>query len=219
MKLILKSLVNNEYIESKSFQIFEPYQNILEELPNLKKPITADLIANREKINSRELVKLIINLEKLDIKLVNIYSDYRETILSGKSLKINSTLIDYKKHNHEKFLNPLKEQKDILHKGTVRSGNRISSNGDLFIVGDVNPGAIISAKNSIYVWGKLLGIAVAGEDGNKNASISSLYLNPLQIRLCEIIALGPKEKPTNKYPEVAVLEGELIIIKPYIIGK
>ena len=74
-------------------------------------------------------------------------------------------------------------------------------------------------KDMTRFWGKLLGIAVAGEDGNKNASISSLYLNPLQIRLCEIIALGPKEKPTNKYPEVAVLEGELIIIKPYIIGK
>ena len=60
-------------------------------------------------------------------------------------------------------------EKDILHKGTVRSGDRISSNGDLFIMGDVNPGAIVSANNNVYVWGKLLGIAFAGKYGNGNA--------------------------------------------------
>ena len=40
----------------------------------------------------------------------------------------------------------------ILHKGTVRSGDRISSNGNLFIIGDVNPGAIVSAKK-IFMFG------------------------------------------------------------------
>lgn len=108
------------------------------------------------------------------------------------------------------------ERKDILRKGTVRSGNRISSNGDLFIAGDVNPGTIVSAKNSIYVWGKLLGIASAGENGDKKASIASLYLNPLQLRINEIVALGPKEKPNHQYPEIAVLERKRIIINPYL---
>ena len=82
-------------------------------------------------------------------------------------------------------------------------------------MGDVNPGAIISATNSVYVWGKLLGIALAGQDGNTNASIASLYLNPLQLRICNIIAIGPKEKPKHQYPEVAVIEDKEIVIKPY----
>ena len=46
-------------------------------------------------------------------------------------------------------------------------------------MGDVNPGAIFSAKKNIYIWGKLLGIAFAGKNENKNASIASLYLKPL----------------------------------------
>ena len=79
-----------------------------------------------------------------------------------------------------------KMKDDILHKGTVRSGERISSNGNLCIIGDVNPGAIVSAKKNIYVWGKLLGIAFAGKSGDKNASIASLYLNPLQLSLIHI---------------------------------
>ena len=65
-----------------------------------------------------------------------------------------------------------KKKEDILHEGTVRSGDRISSNGNLSIIGDVNPGAIVSAKKNIFVWGKLLGVAFAGKDGNNNASIA-----------------------------------------------
>ena len=110
-----------------------------------------------------------------------------------------------------------KEKENILHVGTVRSGDRLSSNGNLCIIGDVNPGAIVSANKNIYVWGKLLGVAFAGRDGNNNASISSLYLKPLQLRIADIIAIGPKDKPKNSYPEVAVIDNQTIIIKPFII--
>ena len=110
-----------------------------------------------------------------------------------------------------------KKKDDLLHEGTVRSGDRISSNGNLCIIGDVNPGAFVSAKKNIYVWGKLLGIAFAGNEGNKNASISSLYLNPLQLRIADVVAIGPKDKPKNHYPEIAVIDEKTINIKPYII--
>ena len=110
-----------------------------------------------------------------------------------------------------------KKQDDILLPRTVRSGDRISSNGNLFIIGDVNPGAMVSAKKNIYIWGKLLGIAFAGKGGNKNASIAALYLNPLQLRIADVVAIGPKDKPKNYYPEIAVVDGQTINIKPYII--
>ena len=111
-----------------------------------------------------------------------------------------------------------KKKDDILHEGTVRSGDRISSNGNLCIIGDVNPGALVSAKKNIYVWGKLLGIAFAGKGGNNHAFISSLYLKPLQLRIADVIAIGPNDKPKNYYPEMALIDKETIIIKPYIIG-
>ena len=62
-----------------------------------------------------------------------------------------------------------------------------------------------------------LGIAFAGKSGNKNASISSLYLNPLQLRIEDVIAIGPKDKPKNSYPEIAVIDNQTILIKPHII--
>ena len=217
MRLILRSIAN-EFVKSFSFKKIELYQNFCEKLIAIKAPAAANLITENEEINSWELAKLKLILEKHNIKFSNIYSSNRETVLSGKSLKINSTFLNIKVFENLSHQDPSYIQKDILHKGTVRSGDRISSNGDLFIMGDVNPGAIISANNNVYVWGKLFGIAFAGKNGNKNASIASLYLNPLQLRICEIVAIGPKEKPKDQYPEVAILEDNKIIIKPYFLN-
>ena len=216
MKLILRNSAK-EHLKSISFKNFELNQNFISELSTIRNPAEALLITTNERITSCELEKFKINLKKINIKLSEIYSINRETILSGKSLKINSTLFNIKENKNKSFLDQLFQKKDILHKGTVRSGDRISSNGDLVIIGDVNPGAIVAANNNVYVWGKLLGTAFAGENGNKNALIASLYLDPLQLRICEIIAIGPKEKPKSKFPEVAILEDQKIIIKPYAL--
>ena len=137
--------------------------------------------------------------------------------MAGKSLKIDSVFLKEQEVRNKLDLLNSKNKEDILYEGTVRSGDRISSNGNLCIIGDVNPGAIVSAKKNIYVWGKLRGIAFAGKDGNNNASITSLYLNPLQLRIADAIAIGPEEKPKNSYPEIAKIDNKKIIIKPYII--
>ena len=217
MKLILRK-ITNEFIKSVTFKKFELYKVFIDELNTIEKPAAAYLVTENEKINSCELAKLKLTLEKLNIKFHHIYSCNRETVLSGKALKITSTLINLRDLKNELDIFPSYQKNDIFHKGTVRSGDRISSNGDLFIMGDVNPGAIVSANKNVYVWGKLLGIALAGEDGDSTASIASLYLNPLQLRICDVVAIGPKEKPNHQYPEVAIIEGKTIIIKPYIIA-
>ncbi len=217
MKLILRNIAN-ECIKSFSLKRFELYQDFSDKLIAIQYPAAANLITENEQIDLCDLAKLKSILEKHNIKFSNIYSNNRETVLSGKSLKINSTFLNIEDLNIQLPLGPSHQQDDLLFKGTVRSGDRISSNGDLFIMGDVNPGAIISANNNVYVWGKLFGIAFAGKNGNQNASIASLYLNPLQLRISEIIAIGPKEKPKDQYPEVAILEDNRIIIKPYLLN-
>ena len=150
---------------------------------SFKEPLEAKIFAVNESINSHQLSKLKNHFEKINISSICIYSNNRVTILSGKSLRIDSAFLKEKEIKKKLLSFNSKNKDDILHKGTVRSGERISSNGNLCIIGDVNPGAIVSAKKNIYVWGKLLGIAFAGREGNINACISSLYLNPLQLRL------------------------------------
>ena len=216
MEIVLKNT------KSKYFEIFSKLdlENIHENLKrfsSVKEPLEARIFSINESISSHQLSKLKNYFDKINISSLCIYSNNRDTILSGKSLKIHSTFTKEREIKNQLLLFNSKKKDDILHKGTVRSGERISSNGNLFVIGNVNPGAIVSAKKNIYVWGKLLGSAFAGKSGNKNSSIASLYLNPLQLRIADVIAIGPKDKPKNCYPEIAVIDKQTIIIKPHII--
>ena len=69
--------------------------------------------------------------------------------MSGKFLKIDSTFIKAQKIKNKLILINSKKKDDNVQKGTVRSGVRISSNENLCLIGNVNPGAIVSAKKNI----------------------------------------------------------------------
>ena len=217
MKIFITT-TDNEYLETISFKNLDDIYEIFKQFSSMKVPLEAKIFAINESISSHQLSKFKNNFDDLNIHSLSICSNNRDTILAGKSLKIDSTFVKEQAIKDELLLIDSQKKDDIFHEGTVRSGERIFSNGNLCIVGDVNPGAIVSAKNNIYVWGKLLGIAFAGKDGNKNASISSLYLNPLQLRIADVIAIGPKDKPKNHYPEIALVDKQTINIKPYIMG-
>jgi len=215
MEIVLNQ-TKSEYFEILTLLDLDNIHITFKKFASMEGPLEAKIFAVNEAINCHQLSKLKNHFKKINICSLNIYSNNRNTIISGKSLKINSAYIKEKEIKKKLLLLNVKKKNDILHKGTVRSGDRISSNGNLCIIGDVNPGAIVSAKNNIYVWGKLLGIAFAGKNGNKNASITSLYLNPLQLRIADVIAIGPKDKPKNCYPEIAVIDKQTIIIKPHL---
>ena len=216
MEIVLIS-TKSKYLEIYSLFDLDNIHETFKQFSSMKEPLKAKVFAVNESISSQQLSKLKNHFDKINISSLYIYSNNRDTILSGKSLKIDSTFYKEQAIQNKLLLFKSKNKDDILHEGTVRSGDRISSNGNLCIIGDVNPGAIVSAKKNIYVWGKLLGIAFAGKSGNNNASIASLYLNPLQLRIADVIAIGPKDKPKNFYPEIAVIDKETIIIKPHII--
>ena len=216
MEIVLNN-PNSKYFEVISLKVLENFHETFNKVDSMKGPLEAKIFAINELISSHQISKFKSNFDKFNICSCCIYSNNRYTILAGKSLKIDSIFVNEQEiKNKLLFLNS-KNKEDILHEGTVRSGDRISSNGNLCIIGDVNPGAIVSAKKNIYVWGKLLGIAFAGKGGDNNSYITSLFLNPLQLRIADVIAIGPKDKPKNCYPEIAVIDKQTIIIKPHII--
>ncbi len=216
MEIVLKN-IKGKYSEIFSVLDLDNIHETFKKFSSNKETYEAKIFVVNESISSHQLSKLKNHFNKINICTLCIYSNNRDTIVSGKSLKIDSAFIREQEIKNKLLQLNLKKNDDILYKGTIRSGERISSNGNLCIIGDVNPGAIISAKKNIYVWGKLQGIAFAGKSGNKNASISSLYLNPLQLRIADVIAIGPKDKPKSFYPEIAVIDKQTIIIKPHII--
>ncbi|MCC5911585.1 MAG: septum site-determining protein MinC [Clostridiaceae bacterium] len=105
-------------------------------------------------------------------------------------------------------------------KGTIRSGQRIEYGGNLVILGDVNPGAQVIAEGNIIIMGSLRGIAHAGSNGNQDACVAALYLDPAQLRIADVIARAPDgsyEKPNS--PELARIRDNKVYIEPYLTKK
>lgn len=100
---------------------------------------------------------------------------------------------------------------------TLRSGQRIEFDGNVLVWGDVNPGAEVMASGDIIVMGKLLGTAHAGMQGDRNVQIFAFQINPVQLRIADVIARGgEKLKRTKDFrPEIAKVKDDQIIVEKF----
>jgi septum site-determining protein MinC len=103
---------------------------------------------------------------------------------------------------------------------TVRSGEKIASEGHVIILGDVNPGAEIIAGYNIMVWGSLRGSAYAGVPDQEEAVIAALHLAPIQLRIAGYIARAPEARPTAAgMPELARIDQQTIVVEAWERGR
>ncbi|AAP99410.1 MULTISPECIES: septum site-determining protein MinC [Prochlorococcus] len=154
------------------------------------------------------------------MEIISIESTNAESIVSASALGLNANL----KLKDNVFTEVKSDFKDLseskvnaallFHKGTLRSGEVLEADEDILILGDVNPGATVLAGGNVMIWGRLLGIAHAGKYGNNQAKITALQLRPVQLRIANKIARGPKEKPELGLAEEATIQEEVIVIKP-----
>ena len=116
----------------------------------------------------------------------------------------------------------------LIYKGNLRSGQDISCEQNVVILGDVKPGANVVSYGSIFILGELRGNAFAGAGGDRQAIVMALKLDPLQVRIADAIAISPdaekgpklrfrKKKLTNteNEPEVAYIDNGHIVKTSY----
>ena len=104
---------------------------------------------------------------------------------------------------------------------TLRSGQTVTYEGNIMIIGDAHPGSEIIASGDITVWGILGGIAHAGSQGNITSKVRALKLNAIQLRIAGLYARRndtlnvPYVQKTNEFtPEEAQIEeGKIVIYK------
>jgi septum site-determining protein MinC len=176
------------------------------EAPNFEEP-TEEVVSALDNIFGEETANVEETSKTNEIKEVVHHDDIPlEQIIDKK---------DEDKANEAEKLPTLYLRK------TIRSGQSISSDGNIIVIGDVNPGAEIIAKGDITVWGILGGIAHAGSDGNNFTRIRALKLNPVQIRIGDVFARRPDtvnlpyiQKSSEYIPEEAfAYKGSIVIRK------
>ncbi|WP_127529711.1 septum site-determining protein MinC [Paenibacillus kobensis] len=89
------------------------------------------------------------------------------------------------------------EQQLKVMTGIIRSGQVVTHEGSLLLLGDLHPGGSIICTGDIYVMGNLSGMAHAGSEGNAEAIIAASILRPTQLRIAEVISRPPEEWMTG----------------------
>lgn len=110
------------------------------------------------------------------------------------------------------------QEPTVFIRRTLRSGQSVFSEGNIVVVGDVNPGASLEAEGDVIVLGSLRGQAHAGCSGNTNCTINAAIMQPTQLRIGTCIWVAPSSRPRSKTDSVAMrakVSDERIVLEPY----
>jgi septum site-determining protein MinC len=164
------------------------------------------------KIEEDRIVELMTRRTGAEIR------SFEEDMEEAPSPEENDPSVSSSKFKIRKlFFNGINEGNTRFYRGTVRSGQLVSYDGNLVVIGDVNPGGEVEATGNVVVMGSLRGMVHAGADGNKEALVVALNLQPTQLRIAEIITRPPDEKVRSSYiPELAYIKDETVYIERFL---
>ncbi|NLJ80156.1 MAG: septum site-determining protein MinC, partial [Firmicutes bacterium] len=109
-----------------------------------------------------------------------------------------------------------REENTLLIRRTIRSGQSVHYQGNVVIMGDVNPGAEVLCSGDILVLGSLRGVAHAGAEGKTDATVFAFRLEPTQLRIAHYISRAPDEKTLQPSgPEIARVVEDWIQVTNY----
>ena len=109
------------------------------------------------------------------------------------------------------------KEKAELIRHTLRSGQvERFLEGNIIVLGDVNPGAEVTASGDIIVLGNLRGIAHAGALGNIASAVVAMNMEPTQLRIGNVITRPPSKKRRRKpVMEVARIKQGNVIVEDF----
>lgn len=107
------------------------------------------------------------------------------------------------------------EKQTVLIQRTLRSGQSIFYPGNVVVLGDVNPGAQVTATGDVIIVGALRGTVHAGAGGDEAAVVVAFRLEPTQLRIAHHVLRPPAGMVPAGHPEVARVRDGVISIKAF----
>jgi len=107
----------------------------------------------------------------------------------------------------------------VLVQRTLRSGQSIYFDGNVVVVGDINPGGEVVATGSVVIMGYLRGVVHAGAGGNEKAAVYAFRMRPTQLRIANHITRAPDGEEVGPIvPEIARIKDGTVVIDAFSSG-
>jgi septum site-determining protein MinC len=170
-----------------------------------------------QELHVSEMTDLRDELSDREIILWAVLSNSPTTENTAQMLGLATRLSKVRPDTQVQVKPASSEDSAMWVKRTVRSGVRLEYEGNVVVLGDVNPGAEVVAGGSVVVWGRLRGVVHAGAAGDADAVVCALDLSPTQLRIATEIATTP-ERRSQPTPEMARLKDGHLIAEPWQPG-
>ena len=149
-----------------------------------------------------------------------------ETIKRNSDVNI-MCIVGHDEEKNKNFIKALQHMEKRLtsgdegqfYKGTLKNKEVLETENSIVILGDVYPGSAIISTGNIIVLGGLYGEAYAGGNGNSNAYIVALEMEPERLKIGDF-----KYKTNGKQskwgirpkvqPKIAYVKNDKIIFEP-----
>ena len=209
MRLIISPEASMEQIEQA---IVERMENLGDSLSGL----TMNMDLGSRSLNDEELVHLkkLLN-ENYGLEVKQIIGDAQDEPDRTEAPQIAGVPAIHGQEQVYNHLPPINEETRFIRQ-TLRSGQiERALEGNMVILGDVNPGAEVVAAGDIIVLGALRGVAHAGALGNASSVIFALNLLPTQLRIGRFITRAPAEQHQRQRAEIARVVEDAIVVEEY----
>lgn len=102
-----------------------------------------------------------------------------------------------------------------FYKGCLKKGESLESEASIVVIGDVEPGARITARGNVIVLGELKGTVTAGASGNESAVIVALTMAPVQLKIGDLVTkTNEKGRRLGRGAMKAEIENGEICVSP-----
>lgn len=156
----------------------------------------------------RELTK---EEEQALIDGITLNSDLTVLCVVGDDEKQNERFI----HATKNFMNSGETTDGQYYRGSLRAHEHLETDSSIIILGDVNPGAVVTSKGNIVILGTLYGTAKAGSNGNEKSFVVTLDMKSARVEIGEIaseVVLRSSVFTKNKViPRISYIKDDTII--------
>jgi septum site-determining protein MinC len=189
----------------------------IDEKPDFFKGARLALDVGSQELHVTEMTSMRDELSERGIMLWAVLSPSPVTENTAQMLGLATRLSKIRPDTPAPARTTPNEDSAMWVKRTVRSGMRLEHEGNVVVLGDVNPGAEVVAGGSVIVWGRLRGVVHAGAAGDSEAVVCALDLSPTQLRIAAEIAITPA-RHSQPSPEMARLKDGHLVAEPWQPG-
>ncbi|MCM1568303.1 MAG: septum site-determining protein MinC [Roseburia sp.] len=191
-----------------------PFQEIIEELA-FKFSEARSFFKNASMALSIEGREVSDTEEILILDTIKRNSDLNIVCLVGHDEETNKNFIKALQHMEKKLTRGDEGQ---FYRGTLKNNETLETENSIVIMGDVYPGsAIVSAKN-IIVLGGLYGEAYAGANGQENAFVAALEMEPETLKIGDFKYKSTRQPKWGIRPKIqpktAYVKNNRIVVEP-----